>query len=573
MAVGKVWFPKELENHLKELLTKTGGQPPFLNVTDSDCNISSSIHIPTHYPQLTVPSKKDGDWNKVALHINHLNRALEGIPELRAQGTQEEMKIAQSLNNEIEWLASVSMSLISDKKHNKLLLSQVKEFIELDHSNSIEASRIFFAFRINNKRELGIPLYDDAFKLFSKHFRNETDKALLINKRIKEVEISTLLGKVKACKILIEELKLDKSKFYFKETKFVKGISNLKSIDYYDRLEIQRHNTFNSFDDAFIIIDIQLPFHIPISAGAYKLKEGTIVLENKTISNINASFESEGETNIECMMDTNGLYKNSFLQVFIKGIYTTDLNLPPTSDKLYKNYKIYPSYIKDSVILINKLIDYIRKDNERCDIPDVIPSHINKITFTQYNEKKEIIKRLTQSLEFVKITTGIPNLESEILKNEQIVTEQPFHTQLLESAKLHLLQHNFRRSILDFCGAFESFVSTFIVIKLHSSKETLKEKFLRTYKDSLDSDVEEMISKLSSSNDNPFHLPIRKLIKNYIKENHKPSICKKEVVKITKVFDYRNDAAHGRPITGLDLNELELAIDTFEEIEELFINE
>ena len=54
MSIGPVWFPDGLIKPLQDLKSKTGGYPPFLNISESNKDISSSLLEPTLYPQLTL---------------------------------------------------------------------------------------------------------------------------------------------------------------------------------------------------------------------------------------------------------------------------------------------------------------------------------------------------------------------------------------------------------------------------------------------------------------------------------------------------------------------------------------
>ncbi len=571
MSVGPVWFPKYLEKSLQELKSRLSGHLPFINVADSIDEISSSFLKPTLYPQLTVPKDVNGDWADVFYHISHINRALDGIPELRVQGTETDEAIARSLNNELEWLAATYDGLVPPFTTEGKMLSQIEEYVKCDHTNDLNCKHVFWAFKLQNKKNFGAPQSADALALFSKHYPIETQKASVIQERISKIPINTLIGKVQAAKILIDELDFDRKKFYFQETTYSDGAYNLRSLDYYENLEAHENIALASIEGPFLTIDVQLPFHIPALQGCYKLENGIIILKNKTVSNMRASWKGEGETNIDSIMDTTGLYKNSSLQLIIPGIYDLNSAIPP-HDKLYKNHKSYPVFIQDSVVLVNEFITYTRRNNERCDIPDIIPSHFNKVHCKQYDENRNIGKSVSTSFELIRVSTGVPQIDSELLQSEVIVKPQLFHSQLLESAKLHLLQSNSRRAILDYCGAFESFVSHYIVEHVKKSEETLKERFIRVYKNKLNDNQLALINSLVEANDEPNILPIRKLIDNYIKEGHKPIIKKSKVKKMLKIFDYRNDAAHGRPIGHFNLDDLELAIDLFEEIDQCFIS-
>jgi len=97
MVLEEVRFPDELNGLLSELTALLGGVGPILNITEDDNLISSCLHAPTFFPELTVPNSPHGDWGKVARGIRHLTRALKGMPELRVQGTQADEVIAISL--------------------------------------------------------------------------------------------------------------------------------------------------------------------------------------------------------------------------------------------------------------------------------------------------------------------------------------------------------------------------------------------------------------------------------------------------------------------------------------------
>lgn len=571
MSVRPVWISEDVKQKFLELQSLNGGHPPIIDVVDSDSKISSSFHVPTLFPQIAVPKDQDGNWAEVSFHISHLIRALNGIPELRSNGDEVDNAIAQSLNSEIEWLASVYDGGVPQFNHEGTMDDQIEKYIKTDHSNTLASQHIFWAFRLQNKARHNVPKSEEALILFTEYFPEAVDQASTIQALINQLDLSSLTGKVQASKILIDQLEFERDKFYFQETTYTNGVYNLRSLDYYENISEQEIHAFDSINESFIAISVQLPFHIPSFQGAYRLDENFIILKNKSITNARASWKGNGRANIESIMDSSGLYDNTELEILLIGEYE-HVSEHPLQEKLYKNHKSYPKFIHDAVVLVNDLITYIRKENDRCDIPDVIPSHFNHVRFVQYDENKNILKKASTSFEYVKVSIGQPKVENDVLNSEVIVPKQLFHIQLLESAKLHLLQSNSRRAILDFCGAFEAFVSYYIENKIEQSKESLKDRFIRTYRGELNDEYIQLIEKLDNPNDSPRMLPLHKLVDNYRKEEIKPKIDRKKFKKILKIFNYRNDAAHGKPINNFEFSSLELAIDIFEEIEQCFVN-
>lgn len=565
-------YSKTVKEQLEKLTAKTGGFFPFVTVVESDSELTSSLQKPTLYPQLTIPRYESGDWAEVAHHLDHLTRALDGIPELRVHGTETDQKIAQSLNNEVEWLASMYSGVVPTKKHDGYILEQIKKYVETDHTDTLFPQHIFQAFRLQNKKKYSVPQGNEALAHFTKHFPEAVKKASVIQDRIDGINPSTLSGKVEICKILIGELGFDPHNFYLQETKFSSGVYISHHIDYYDKIEEQEQFFLNQFDEPFAIIKAQLPFHLHCLQGCYKLEYGAILIKHINVNNARASWKTDGGARVESMMDSTGLYQNTSLKIILPGSFIPS-STPPRDDALYKNHKYYPEHIHKSLDLVNGLITYIRKEKGRCDIPDVTLLHFNNIHFQQFNERKEKIYDVHSTFEYVTVSSGIPKIESEVLDDVTVVKRLPFYTQLLESAKVHLLQLNLRRAILDYCGAFEAFVAEHIKVKLTTSTETVKERFLRIYKSKLSKlpkECVDSIGELVEGNDREGLLPIGKLVDNYRKEGHTPRISKSNSKKLLKPFHKRNDAAHGRQIDNFILSDLEKAIDLFDEVESTF---
>lgn len=565
-------YSETVKVQFDKLVEKTGGFFPFVTVVDSDSEITSSLQIPTLYPQLTIPRLESGDWEEVAHHLDHLRRAMDGIPELRVHGTETDKKIAQSLNNEVEWLASMYSGAVPTKKHDGYLVEQIKDYVKADHTNTLYSQHVFQAFRLQNKNKYSVPQGDEALTLFTKQFPEAVEKASVIQDRIDGIKVDTLPGKVEICKILTDELGLDQKYFFLQETRFSNGVYISHHLDYYDKIAEQEQLLLNQFDKPFAIIEAQLPFHIPCLQGCYRLASGAILIKHLDINNVRASWKTNGGARVESMMDSTGLYQNSSLKIILPGSFNP-CSSPPQDDVLYKNHKYYPEHIHKSLGHVNELITYIRKAKGRCDIPDVTLLHFNNIRFQQFNEKKEKIHDVHSTFEYVKISSGIPEVENEVLENVKVIKQLPFYTQLLESAKVHLLQLNLRRAILDYCGAFEAFVATHITGKLEKSTETVKERFCRIYQTKLSKLPIECVSSIDAlveGNDMEGSLPIRKLIDNYRKEGHVPIISKSDSKNLLKPFSKRNDAAHGRPIDNSVLGDLENAIELFDEIDKSF---
>lgn len=570
MALEEGWFPTELDGLLSELSAHLGGLDPILNITEDDNSISSCLHAPTLFPELTVPSGPQGDWGKVARGIRHLTRALNGMPELRVWGTKEDEDIARELNSELEWLASIVDGIVPPPKHNKNLLVQVQTYVDSDHTNRLDAQHSFSAFKLLCLEKDGSPQARDALVLFGKHFPDALARANGMFKGVLECNLNTPVGKAGAASLLIESLGFTKGKFYFQENTYTAGASNYRNLDYYVSLQHQQSIVQGSVAPPYTVLEVQIPFEIPALQGAYLLQEGAVILMREAVSNRRATWSAHNGAQISSFMDASGLYSNSKLRIYVPGSFGLNDATPP-NEQLYKNYRSYPKVVQRGVALVDELIAYVRRKGHRCDIPEILPSHFNQVKYQQVNELGNVTNEGQLSLEYVRVSTGPPVTE-DLVSQPVSVTQPLFHLQLLEAAKLYLLQRNVRRAILDFSGAFEAFVALHITDRLAKSKETVKERFLRTYKQQLSED-QLAVMALLEPNDQPLTLPIRKILKLYEQENLEPAIGREFSDAIMKVFDYRNDAAHGRSIDNFSLEKLEAAIDAFEVLENLFNQE
>lgn len=124
---------------------------------------------------------------------------------------------------------------------------------------------------------------------------------------------------------------------------------------------------------------------------------------------------------------------------------------------------------------------------------------------------------MSLSLECVRLTAGVPKADDEIVTDVRKILPLPFWLELLETAKLHVIQFNARRAVLDFSGAFEAFVAEFLTPKVGDLGEDAKSKFLKIYRDRLPPDCAELIEKMAlrAGKDQKQHPSIHKIITAY----------------------------------------------------------
>ena len=120
---------------------------------------------------------------------------------------------------------------------------------------------------------------------------------------------------------------------------------------------------------------------------------------------------------------------------------------------------------------------------------------------------------------------------------------------------------------MDFAGAFEAFVAETLIDRTEDISENTKQRFLRLYEQQLSEILKTQIEALNDSQDNKQPPSIPRVVKAYRRLKAEPKLEKELLDKVLKVYKYRNDAAHGRPISDDALNDLVEAIPAFEKLQ------
>ncbi|MCH8213478.1 MAG: hypothetical protein IIC54_05345 [Proteobacteria bacterium] len=567
MAVGPVWFPAELEPLLKQLSSRTGGFPPIMDTIDeNEVELSSSLHKPTLYPSIVVPKQRDANWGAVARSLTHLSRSLDGIPELRALGTSEDQQIARDINSELEWIAVAKRGVDPKPNSIKNLPQQISNYLAKDHRGTLPAHKVYQALRLLRLRLEGDRRADKALDLIREALPDETSTAESIFEQVLAEDLDTAAGKERATKVILNGLSLDLSKFFFHEYRFGRGVTEIRSLDYYSCTEAVEREFWSLIKPPFAWLQMQLPFVVPVLEGAYRLQNAAVLLRHVAIQNPRATWQIGEGTSIEAIMDPAGLYAQSQIQLILAGRLRVDDFVPP-KETIYENIVSYPEVVHAGVRALNDLVNALRQTSGRCDIPDIVPAHFNKIAFRQIDEQGVVEKDIPSlSFELVKVSAGPPRVENEVKPTAEDVSPPSFQMQLLESAKLHVFETNARRAVIDLTGAFEAFVAETLIAQTGDLSEYTKQRFLRLYEQQLSESLKTQIEALSDNQDSKQPPSIYRVVKTYRRLEAEPKLEKELLDKVLKVYTYRNDAAHGRPIPDDALNDLIEAIPAFEKI-------
>ncbi len=577
MAIGSVWFPESLSNLLGQIMSRLDGNLPIINViTDQKPDGPAAFHKPTFYPELNVPNGPEGDWGEVASGMFHVLLSLDGIPELLSYEPQL-AGIAREINCEIHQIAFNLSGIEPKPLHTANLIDTANELLK-NSDNHIDGDKVMFTIKLLRHQLAGHPQANDALTLLKNHIPDEFSQGRELFLKLISLPLKQPLGKDQACGLLIEGIGLNKNDFVLRSTRFFNGICEYRPIEYNQHLE-SAHRQFFEYPFPYAWLQFKLPFAIPVIEGAYHLKEGMIFLRHHVVSNDNASWKSGENTIIDTLISPSGLYKQTTVEVLLPGRLAVNDTLPPNDNLVYKNLSSYPEAVIQATTLVNKFLTALRRKTGRCDIPEVIPSHFNQIVFKQFDERGETEKSTSLSFEY-NIFTENPQLDSSDMVSTEvkIVEDITFYLELLETAKLHLLSYNLRRAVLDFCGSFENFVHTCLPLAVEKTKNNSKGIFLKRYKTKLDilnKSLVALIENIPEDNDKKTVAPIRVILEHHKKSGNLPVIDGDLLEHILKLFDYRNDAAHGRPITGLNPEDIEKAIESYETIitgEEMYLN-
>ena len=270
-------------------------------------------------------------------------------------------------------------------------------------------------------------------------------------------------------------------------------------------------------------------------------------------------------------MDPAGLYAQTQVELILGGRLSIGDAVPPTQT-IYANIDSYPEAVHVSVEALNQLAYKVRKETGRCDLPDIVPAHFSRIAFKQFDEDGNVERDIgSLSFELITATEGAPQVDTELRKSVVAVEPLSFSEQLLESAKSHVFQTNARRAVIDLAGAFEAFAAESLTTRLEANlSENTKQRFLRLYDQQLSESLCAQIQALNQSGDNTQPPPIRRILKSYRQAKVEPQLDGDSLGKVMKVYEYRNDAAHGRPIPSTALHDLIQAIPALEDMRNAF---
>ena len=564
MAVGKIMIDAQAANLFQQLQERLGGYCPILNTyTDNRPLCSASLHQPTLYPELSVPLDDQGDWGEVVRGIAHLISTLDGVPELRATNDLENGHlIAQAINSEIQVIAAAKENLQPKPKWHagtpaKLLYS----ILETSSVNHIVQT----CFRIIQLYRLVLDEHPEAQQALDEVCQTlpEITKAAQITfHSILSQNLRTPAGKASAASLLIDFLGLETKWFYLQNSLYVDGVHDDRSLGYYPVIDSIR-NEFESFRPSpGCWLKCSLPFALPILEGIYKVNDVTLLIQHKRVFNAHAGCTATLGMRLDTMMNPSGHYSQSVLEIWFSEQLDIDIAQPPC-DVQYQNIAVFPEVVKVAVITINQLIVGLRAETGRSDIPEVLPSSLNQLSFKQFDSAGNIARDIPLvNLEFVKVTTGAPSLNSEVQQGVYDLNYPGFMKELLESAKYHVIAYNMRRAVLDLAGAFEAFVEMAITRRLTDVEETTKNKFLRLYGSKLSTEVLAELSGLDEElgTDSPRMPSVHRQIKEYKRQHLKPALNKKHISAISKVMNYRNDAAHGRAVSENTLKDITAGI-------------
>lgn len=570
MLPNKVWVPQELQPLLEETKSCTGGYLPIFSVVpDDSTDMPSSLHVPTLYPQQTVPSTASGNWGSVARGLFTQARALKGIPELKSIGDDMSKVIARDINEEIESLAAAKKGVRPIPPPIPNLVNQTQNYLDGASPDRLEALDIFWSLRLCRLRYEEHPQADKAIALLQNVHPNTVVKGGALFNRIKQKDLDTAAGKADAIILILDEMGFDRRKFYSQQYQFLHGQTQKHSLEYFhvvdDVLGLVHSNTF-----PHALVEMELPFHIPAKDGAYSVRDNLVFIVRKVTSTPRASWQVTDGTQIEALMDPTGLYQRTKVLLSLTGRPRHD-NAHPPDNVIYRNLQSYPEFVRESVKVLNELIATLRVTLERCDIPDVVPGHFNKCSFRQFGDNADIEVDIPMiSLEWVKVSAWAPCTQEEINASITDIRLCSLSRELTEAAKYQVLSFNPRRAILEFAGAFEAFLAEYVSPKIGDLGENTKDRFLRLYGPKLSAEIKAQIADIESSQ-NAIKAPptVYKIIQAYKRAGITP-VLDAQQKRILKAYEYRNDAAHGRPIPHETLDHIVEAIGALDELHTSF---
>ncbi len=561
-------IPVDVEKLLQEFSALSGGYPPIMSIESKlEVLASSSLHEPTLYPQIVI--RKDGDtedWGSMARSIKHLMRSMSGIPELCTHSDDLGQMIAREINTELEWLACAKTNVAPMPTPIADIVEQMGRYLNNVKEETLPGHVTFRAFQLLRMKLEGDPQAMNALDVLRVKFPQNVVDAECAFGRIEDLELGTPSGKSAAAKILLDSFGIDSKSYFFRTYRFSRGVTDSKSFEYFRVLERVEHQFKKLHLGPSVWLRAELPFAIPIHDGYFVMQGAAILLRRRPVHNSRASWTPSGGMVIEEQMGASGLYETSIVEIRMGGVHDISADSPP-GDLLYKNYFTYPPAVRKATSFLNKLISWLKVETKRCDIPDLIPGHLNNLSLKQLGNDGRVVRDIPYlSLELVRMTAGPKNTADEIAEAPTKIIEVPFWRDLIESAKLHLLQGNARRSVLDFCGGFEAFTDAYLA-SASSKLESRKDSFLRIYDAKLSQAAREEISRLDEKKcgDKKLPISIRRVVKEYVKSGKQPAFPNDAIQIVMKPFDYRNDAAHGREISATSLIDISNAISYLDE--------
>lgn len=569
MASGKIFIHQSVVPRFLRLKEKLDGHIPIMNIWSNDKPSGiASLHKPSLYPELNVPADRseNGDWGSVARGIEHLLTSLNGVPEVRTSGhTEKDQGIAQDINSELQHISWAKAKLKpkprwTDEAANRLLAGILNP-----PEGSLSSLRTF---RLIQLQRLALDEHPGAGAALEESMRvlpDETKVAKDIFDRVLNEELQTAGGKARAASTLIRALGFDRNDFHLRQSKHIKGIWDDRSLTYFSELEElgKKFESLRPLPGSWL--KFQLPFALPVLEGIYQCEGSIALVTHERVINPRAGWEPSEGMRIETMMNPSGLYAQSSVELWLPGELQIKSEMPP-SDISYKNIYSYPEAIREAVLGLNRIILGLRFDTGRSDIPEVIPGDLNQVAFKQFNVSGKVTTSVPcANFEQVRVNTGSPRIENELSTTSNVLKPLSFPQELLESAKFHISAYNIRRAVLDFSGAFEAFISQNVTPQLLEIRENTRTQFLNRYGDKLSKAALEEISAIQMSDDDPKRFPsIFKQLRKYEKSKLEPVISKKYLRLIYPVMEYRNDAAHGRPIETNVLDDLVVAAEALD---------
>lgn len=570
MASGKFFIHQSVAPLFLRLSEALDGHIPIINAwSDEKPSAIASLHRPSLYPQLNIPDDhtSSGDWGSVARGIQHLLSSLSGLPELRTSGqTETDRSIAQDINSELQHIFWAKSKLEPKPKWTEEEESKLLDPILQPSSSSLASLRTFHLIQLHRFALDERPIAISALEKLARVLPVETQNAKNIFDDVAMEDLGTAAGKARAASKLLVALGFEKSFFYLRQSKHIKGTWDDRSITYFPALESLREKFESLRPEPGCWLRFQLPYALPVKEGIYQCGDAIALVRHVRVINPRAGWEPSDGMRIETMMNPSGLYAQSVLELWLPGELEIQLKNPP-GEVSYKHIDSYPEAIKKAVLSLNQLILGLRFETGRSDIPEVIPGDLNQVGFKQFDASGEVTVDIPiVNLELVRLSTGSPRIEDELSDKPNFLEPLGFAQELLESAKFQISAYNTRRAVLDFSGAFEAFVSESVTPRLDGIKENTRTQFLNRYSNRLSEAAQEEINSLNVSPDeDPEKLPsIFKQLRKYQKQKLEPLIDDKYLSLILPIMKFRNDAAHGRPIEPSILDNLTGATEALE---------